>query len=119
MQHPTDPSSTSYQSAPALSEAQAARHEDGTVGVLTTPEGVTLEAEYRNGRFQGWAARDAAGQALSVTYQKTTKPRSAASLAQLRQAPEQPIEVCYVCFSNPVPTGPRILCYQIPCENLR
>jgi hypothetical protein len=116
--------SVSYERNPALRKARNAKRTDGVYEVLKTPEGLVISAEYRDGTFHRWVARDAQGKLLRPRFLKASEPISAASLALLEDVPfprpkpqlDPPPLTCYACYSNPLPTGPRLLCYEVPCR---
>ncbi len=94
---------------------------DGVHEVWTSPEGVRLSVHVRRGKVARWSALDGQGNRIPVTTRRgggACSEGASASGGNLLPSSGGGFEpdICFVCFRNPVPTGPRILCYEVPCS---
>lgn len=91
---------------------------DGEHVVWTSPEAVRVSVDVRGGKVVRWHARDRDGRPVKLSFRQ----EDGGQLAPGEDVPLPPqqlppiiIRRCYACYPNPLPTGPRILCYEVPC----
>ncbi|MCY1015564.1 hypothetical protein [Pyxidicoccus sp. MSG2] len=112
---------THYESNTPMRDLRPERLADGEHAVWTSPESVRISIEVRGGKVVRWHARDRDGRPVKLSFRQEDGHEEAL-LAPGEDVPmlppqQPPIVVrrCYACYPNPLPTGPRILCYQVPC----
>jgi hypothetical protein len=110
---------THYESNTPLRELDPERMGDGEHVVWTSPESVRVSVDVRAGKVVRWHARDRDDRPVKLSFRQEDGERPATGEDLPRLAPQLPpiiIRRCYACFPNPLPTGPRILCYEVPCD---
>ena len=101
---------------------QPERLGEGEHIIWTSPEAVRVSIEVHDGKVTRWHAIDGDGRPVKMSFRKARRnedvqqaPSVLAEDVLLPPPPRPRVEVCYACYSNPLPTGPRIICYEIPC----
>ncbi len=92
---------------------------EGEHVIWTSPEAVRISVEVRRGRVVRWKGRDRDGRPVKLSF-RAAQGEEAAVLVEDVPFPQPPrpgviVPRCYACFINPLPTGPRLLCYEVPC----
>lgn len=109
-----------YESNTPLRRVQPEALGDGEHILWTSPEAVRISAEVRRGKVVRWRARDRDGKPVKLSFRAAAGETALAVPVEDVPFPPPPrpdiiVRRCYACFINPLPTGPRLLCYEVPC----